>query len=365
MKLNLCENIKKLRLEKGLTQEELAEIFGVSAQAVSRWENGVCYPDMELLPVICRFFGTSIDNLLGADEGYEKQKVVKYKEAFREAISVGDVYKCIDISREAVSEFPNNYEMLNQLMYALFISGDDDGNIPEWKENMEKYDEEIIKLGEKIMKYCPDSQIRLEATDRLAFQHCEMGRKEIGRSIYETLPSRAFCKEGCIWWALEENEKLPYLRKDVHHHYELLTNQLWRMLSFNELSNDMSVKICEILEELLRLFDDSIIKDWSQARILCDISKPYFKIGNIKKGFELLKKAAEFASKFDSRPKNSRYNHFLFGEINVNRNDFETDDSRQLKEIMREKWLDDSVFDSIKNTDEYNLIIDSLSSRVY
>ena len=365
MKLNLCENIKKLRLEKGLTQEELAEIFGVSAQAVSRWENRGCYPDMELMPAISRFFGISVDTLMGANEGYEKEKVEVYKRSFKEAISVGDIYKCIDVSREAVSEFPNNYEMLNQLMYSLFLSTDDDGNIPEWKENMEKYDEEIVKLGERIMKYCPDSRFRLEATERLAFHHCEMGRKKIGRAIYETLPSRAFCKEGCIWWALEENEKLPHLRKDVQHHYELLTNQLWRMLSRNELSNDVSVKICEILEELLRLFDDSIIKDWSQARILCDISKPYFKIGNLKKGFELLKKAAEFASKFDKRPINARFNHFLFGEINVNRNDFETDDSRQLREIMREKWLDDSVFDSIRNTDEYKVIISLLSNKIY
>ena len=35
-------------------------------------------------------------------------------------------------------------------MYALFIAGDDDGNIPEWKENMEKYDAEITALGERI-----------------------------------------------------------------------------------------------------------------------------------------------------------------------------------------------------------------------
>lgn len=360
MKLKLYENIKKLRLEKGLTQEELAEMFGVSAQAVSRWENGSCYPDMELLPTISRFFGTSIDNLLGADEGYETQKVGEYKKAFREAVSVGDVYKCIDISREAVAEFPNNYEMQNLLMYALFLSTDDNGNIPEWKENMEKYDEEIIKLGERIMKHCPDNRIRLEATDRLAFHHCEMGRKEIGRAIYETLPSRAFCKEGCMWWALEEDKKLPYLRKDVLYHYELLANQLWRMLLSGDLSNEVKIDISKILEALFDLFDDSIVKDWSQARILCDISKPYFKTGNTKKGFELLKRAAEFAGRFDNRPKVAKYTHFLFGEINVNRNDFETDDSRPLKTIMREKWLSDSVYDSVRDTREFKEIIDLL-----
>lgn len=361
MKLKLCENIKKLRLKKGFTQEELAETLGVSPQAVSRWENGSCYPDLELLPTISRFFGTSIDCLLGADENYENQKVGEYKRVFREAISVGDVYKCIDISRQAMAEFPNNYEMLNQLMYALFLSTDDDGFIPEWKENMEKFDEEITRLGERIMKYCPDRRIQLEATERLAFHHCEMGRKGTGRAIYETLPSRSFCKEGCIWWALEENEKLPYLRNDVRYHYDLLTNQLWRMLFSSDLSNDVKLEISKILEALFDLFDDNIIKDWGQARIFCDISMPYFKAENTEKGFECLRKSVEYAVQFENRPEITEYDHFLLGKISARSDDFETSDPRPIKVIMRDKWLADNAYDSVRDTEEFKEIISMLS----
>ena len=46
MKLKLCENIRKLRKEKGLTQEKLAEILAVSVGAVSKWENGNNTPDI-------------------------------------------------------------------------------------------------------------------------------------------------------------------------------------------------------------------------------------------------------------------------------------------------------------------------------
>ncbi len=361
MKLKISENIKKLRRKKELTQEEFAEMLGVSPQAVSRWENGSCYPDMELLPAISHFFDTSIDSLMGADESYEKQKADEYKKSFREAISVGDVYKCIDVSRQAVAEFPNNYEMLNQLMYSLFLSGDDDGFIPEWEENMKKYDEEITNLGERIMKNCSDQMIRHEATERLAFNHCEHGRKEIGRAIYETLPSRAFCKEGCIWWALEENEKLPYLKNDVHHHYDFLTNQLWRMLFCNDLSNDVKIEISKILETLNELFDDNIFDSWSQARIFCDISIPYFRTGNSAKGFECLKKSAEFAIKFESRPEVIEYDHFLFGKISKSRKDFDTSDSRPLNTIMRDKWLADNAYDCVRDTVEFKEIISILS----
>lgn len=361
MKLQIGENIKNLRREKNLTQEEFAEIIGVSAQAISRWENDTCYPDIELLPVIAGFFNISVDKLICADSFYEQKKTDEYKELFKKAISRGKVYECIDISRSAVKEFPSNFEMLNQLMYSLFLSGDDDGNIPEWKENMQKFDKEITEIGEKIRKYCPDERIRLETTERLAFNHCEMGRKDIGRAIYETLPARTFCKEGCIWWALEENEKLPYLKNEVHHHYKMLTNGLWRMLDCEDVSLDTKLKISEILEALLHLFEDNTPTDWSQARIFCDISKPYFKAGNSNKGFQCLRIASEYAHKFDNRPEAFENNHFLFGKISKSRNDFETSDSRALKEIMRDKWLQSNEFICVRDTEEFCKIVASLT----
>lgn len=52
----LGENLKKLRRDKDLTQEELAEILNVSAQSISRWETNMGYPDIELLPALANFF---------------------------------------------------------------------------------------------------------------------------------------------------------------------------------------------------------------------------------------------------------------------------------------------------------------------
>ena len=55
--------IKKLRNDKGIKQEELAEYVGISFQAVSKWENGVTMPDISLLPKLAIFFGVTIDDL--------------------------------------------------------------------------------------------------------------------------------------------------------------------------------------------------------------------------------------------------------------------------------------------------------------
>lgn len=95
------------------------------------------------------------------------------------------------------------------------------------------------------MKYCPDQDIRLEATDRLAFNHCEMGRKEIGRRIYESLPPMYFCRELSIWWALDYREKLENARDRIRKGYNILCNALYHLRHAQGLSNEERIKIYE------------------------------------------------------------------------------------------------------------------------
>lgn len=66
--MNIGNNISALRKEKGITQEELAKALGVSAQAVSKWENNSSCPDVSLLTSIADYFGVSVDALLRSDE---------------------------------------------------------------------------------------------------------------------------------------------------------------------------------------------------------------------------------------------------------------------------------------------------------
>ena len=91
MKLQIGENLKRLRRARDMTQEDLAALLGVSYQSVSRWENGACYPDLELLPTIADFFGLSVDQLLGVNAAQEQQRVQKSRDRFQEAISLGRI----------------------------------------------------------------------------------------------------------------------------------------------------------------------------------------------------------------------------------------------------------------------------------
>lgn len=65
MTIKLAENLQLLRKEKGLTQEQVAEIFNVTNQAVSKWELGLSSPDITLLPEFAKFYQVTVDELLG------------------------------------------------------------------------------------------------------------------------------------------------------------------------------------------------------------------------------------------------------------------------------------------------------------
>ena len=62
------EKLQELRKQKGLTQEELAEELFVSRTAISKWESGRGYPNIDSLKAIAKFFGVTIDELLSGDE---------------------------------------------------------------------------------------------------------------------------------------------------------------------------------------------------------------------------------------------------------------------------------------------------------
>ena len=82
------EKLQELRKQKGLTQEELATALFVSRTAISKWESGRGYPNIDSLKAIAKYFGITLDNLLSADEALElaQSDHVKRQERFRSLI---------------------------------------------------------------------------------------------------------------------------------------------------------------------------------------------------------------------------------------------------------------------------------------
>ena len=119
MKKNIGEVIRSLRKENQMTQEKLAEALGVSFQSVSRWENGLAYPDITLVPIIARFFNVSTDTLFDINNE-DLQKLHSNLEVdFLQSRSAGNTENCITIMQEARKEFPRDYHFMMNLAESL------------------------------------------------------------------------------------------------------------------------------------------------------------------------------------------------------------------------------------------------------
>lgn len=73
--MNIGEIIKNNRTKKGMSQAELAEVLHISAQSVSKWENGSSMPDINQLPSIASFFGITIDDLFAYPDNLEYERI--------------------------------------------------------------------------------------------------------------------------------------------------------------------------------------------------------------------------------------------------------------------------------------------------
>lgn len=63
------QNIKEARQLKGITQEQLAKMLGITQGAVAQWENGLTHPSFEMLPKVAEALGMTVDELIGKKAG--------------------------------------------------------------------------------------------------------------------------------------------------------------------------------------------------------------------------------------------------------------------------------------------------------
>lgn len=124
MRISIGERLKKLRKNKGLTQEELAEALGVSPQAVSRWECDSAYPDITLLPGIANFYDTTVDEIVGMDEIRRDETVREIHTDALRLVSAGNISDAVSCLRDGLRLYPNNPGLLLALGETLAHSED-------------------------------------------------------------------------------------------------------------------------------------------------------------------------------------------------------------------------------------------------
>ncbi len=218
MQLNLGTKIRELRHRDGRTQDNLAEALGVTAQAVSRWESGGSYPDMESMPALANYFGVSIDELFGYNNERSKKideiaKKIEYMNSRNNGEDI-NIDECISFARNALIEFPGNERIMLCLASVLYNAGyvrygehhlsDDDGYDILDVETHRTYSEwkEAISLYEKLIKTMEDGELRHRAIRELTQLYLNTGEHTRALEIIESVPniygSRDFLKLNAV-----------------------------------------------------------------------------------------------------------------------------------------------------------------------
>ncbi len=211
MQLNLGAKIRELRHRDGRTQEMLADALGVTSQAVSRWESGGSYPDMELMPSIANYFGVTIDELFG----YNNERSKKIDEIICKINTMNaqnngediNIDECLALAREAMIEFPANEKVMLCLASVLYNAGyvrygehhltDHEGYDIFDVERHRTYTEwsEAIAIYEKIIPILENGSERNTAIINLSHLYANIGEYEKADMLSDTVPDIHCCRD--------------------------------------------------------------------------------------------------------------------------------------------------------------------------
>lgn len=192
MNLTIGETIKKLRNQKNVTQEKLAESLGVTPQAISRWESGAGYPAIDYLPDLAAFFEISVDELLGvklSKREARREEIYAQIKRFEEENGFNNDPGAVDMLREAHAEFPGDVKISFALARELC-----------YERYEEHPDQAVLREAEKmlrnLMRQADDYDFKFKCAQTLAVLYREAWQDEQGyEEVANMLPGLFFCRE--------------------------------------------------------------------------------------------------------------------------------------------------------------------------
>ena len=209
--MSIGSTIKRLRREKNMTQEQLAEYLDVTSRAVSQWECDRTAPDLSMLPSLCHVFGVSSDCLLGIDVDRMNEEIEKIITEATELGNRGEFVERSALLREANRKYPRNFRIMQRLADSL---------VSEYSRKRSKDYSEVIALCEKILAECTDSKTRYAATETLAIAYGYAGKKDEMLKLADQMPKARFSYENFMVYRWSGNTDLvkrqEYIRFLIH-----------------------------------------------------------------------------------------------------------------------------------------------------
>ncbi len=304
MKMNLAENIKTFRKSRNMTQEQLAEILGVTVGAVHKWENRLSTPELSLIIEMADLFDVSVDVLIGYEMKDNRidalaKRLLKYissedRDGLREA-------------EKALRRFPNSFNIVYVCAVMFMIFGGKDNNETLLKHASELLERSLILLPQNtnpaiseigIYEYMSTVRIMLGQGDRAA----ELLKEHNSERIYSD-------QIGFILSLISKRpaDAQPYLSESlIDSITKMIRTVIGKAYAYIQSGDNKSAEKILIWElenlESLKQSETTGILDQPCSYLYAMLSYVYLKNGHKKKAGKALSSACEMAKRFDQDP---------------------------------------------------------------
>ncbi len=298
--MSIGSTLKRLRREKDITQEQLAEYLGITSRAVSQWECDRTAPDISQIPALCHIFGVTSDVLLGIDMARVNEAIQKCLDEARDEENKGNFEGSADILREAHRKFPKSYQIMQKLanaMVCVYV-----------RKGTSNYDEPI-RLCNRILEECTDSTTRYEAIDILGTAYAYAGKVEEMRKLAGEMPRTEFSYESFMRYHWQGDGDLRERQEYISYLINLLADEIYHLAKHCHdngtpiYSIEERIRLNEMQVRFLELFfpdgDFQYAAQYGelacgQAAILC------LRGGDIEQAWMWFQRAADFAIHMDT-----------------------------------------------------------------
>lgn len=326
MEIAIGNKIKQLRKTYDRTQENMAQALGVTSQAISRWENGTGYPDIEIIPAIANYFGVTIDVLFG----YDGNRNEKIRSIIKHADEMEDTRvepsECLDYMRIAAAEFPASDEITIHLANTLMRCGwayygaasfsgtreKEDGTYeefahPDYEYNCgNKYWHEALGLYEGLIQNTNNADIREEAVENAVLIYWEFGDHSEITKLAAKAPHIRTSRE----MLLSRDESYNYRSDALMVVLRTLKDLMFSTVKAWRVRTEDNIRECEQLISLFRLiFEDGRFGRYHSDMydLYARLTSHYWKTGEKNKALDALAYSKEHYDKFESLKNTGMY----------------------------------------------------------
>ncbi len=357
MELNIGSAIRRLRQERNVTQEELANAIGVTAQAVSKWERAEGYPDITLLPEIAGFFGVDLNTVCGLDQKKERAEIWRIIQASREAESYEDGVR---IARDGLQQYPQSYLLKKHLAEQLL------GCLGRWTPPKETLDE-VIRLYEDIIEHCTEQYLRSDAMASVCRVYGLAGQHEKAVEAARRLPEHRETREFVLCQVLEGEELVEQAQHNLIWYMMDMDFMVWKLISSDHYSAEEKITLCRKMIEMFEIVGDC--GDWNiglmwPARLYQQMAELHLELNDRSAAFAALENAAECAVRADLLEPGAKRTSLMLNATEVIPNISMDETERVGCRYCREAMEGADAFDCIRGTPEYEAILAKLKGEV-